>query len=739
MIHYKFTTTFLLILAGISLKAQYTGNNYVVIQANSTPEQVVEIAAGVTPSQRQLNWQEMEMTAFIHFTVNTYYNQEWGQGTEDPKKFNPTEFDARQWVQTCREAGLKCIIMTAKHHDGFCLWPSKYTDHSIAASPWRDGKGDLVKDVSDECRRQGLKFGVYLSPWDRHEKSYGTDGYNEHFRNQLTELLTNYGRIDEVWFDGACGEGPNGKKQVYDWESYYKVIRRLQPQAVIAIMGPDVRWVGTESGYGRETEWSVVPFETSDQGMIAASSQQKAETEGFRPPGDMTDFDLGSREKIAKAKTLIWYPSEVDVSIRPGWFWHESENDRVKTPEKLLDIYFSSVGRNSLLLLNIPPDTRGLIHENDIKSLHVWRKAIDDIFSKNLADGAEIRVLKGGNPNAVKNLLDKNNASHWTTEGQPEAVLEFDLPKSQTFDVLMLSENIRVGQRIEKFRLSAFIGGEWKNITEGTTVGYKRLLRFPVITTSKVRLEILASRLNPAIAEFGLYKLIPEVKAIPSAAAFTDSTSVTLISDDKNADIFYTLDGTEPGKTSTPYRHPILLKESTTIRFIGFSPDGRQNFERKSYYYKTKYAITFTNAPDSRYDGGGPLGLIDGVRGSLDHADGKWSGFNGTDMVVTIDMDKVQHIKTIAAGFLQSTKSWIFPPSKIDFEISADGVNFKQVGSVILEQPNNDVESVLKAATEVNAEARFVRVKATNHGLLPDWHPGHGEPAWLFCDEIVIE
>jgi alpha-L-fucosidase len=735
----KFIYTLGLILLCYSANSQQPGNNYVVIPANNTPEKIVELAAGVTPSQRQLEWQEMEMTAFIHFTVNTYYDQEWGNGNEDPKKFNPAQFDARQWVQTCREAGLKCIIMTTKHHDGFCLWPSKYTDHSIVASPWHDGKGDLVKGVSDECRKQGLKFGIYLSPWDRHEKSYGTDAYNEHFRNQLTELLTNYGRIDEVWFDGACGEGPNGKKQVYDWESYYRIIRKLQPQAVIAIMGPDVRWVGTESGYGRETEWSVVPLETSDQKAIAANSQQTTETEGFILPGDMTDPDLGSREKIAKARTLIWYPSEVDVSIRPGWFWHENENNRVKTPEKLLDIYFSSVGRNSLLLLNIPPDTRGLINENDIKSLQSWRKAIDDIFSKNIADGSEIKVLKGGNTASARNMLDKNNATHWTTDGQPEAELEFTLPQKQMFDVLSLSENIRVGQRIEKFRLLALINGEWKQVTEGTTVGYKRLLRFPTVFTDKVRLEILSSRLNPTIVEFGLYKLLPEIKATPSAAAFTDSVTVMLTSDDENVSIFYTLDGSEPGKTSVPYIHPIILKETTTIRFICYSLDGKQSFEQKAYYFKTKYGITFANAPDNRYNGGGPLGLVDGARGSLDHTDGRWSGFNGTDMVVTIDLNKVQYIKTLSAGFLEATKSWIFPPSQVDFEISTDGINFQPTGNVFPEQPAKDVESVIKIATKVNAEARFVRVKALNYGTLPDWHPGHGEPAWLFCDEIVIE
>ncbi|HOW30658.1 MAG TPA: alpha-L-fucosidase, partial [Bacteroidales bacterium] len=692
-----FVTAFALALyVNSGAQTIYTGNNFVTIPSGSTPGQITELAASVTPSRRQLNWQEMEMTAFIHFTVNTYYNQEWGQGTEDPAVFNPVQFDANQWVSTCREAGLKCIIMTAKHHDGFCLWPSRFTSHSIAASPWRDGKGDLVKEVADECRKQGMKFGIYLSPWDRHEKSYGTEAYNEHFRNQLTELLTNYGRIDEVWFDGACGEGPNGKRQVYNWESYYSLIRKLQPDAVIAIMGPDVRWVGTESGYGRETEWSVVPVEAADQAAIAAGSQQAAENEGFIPPGDMTDFDLGSRDKIAKAKTLIWYPSEVDVSIRPGWFWHESENDRVKTPEKLLDIYFSSVGRNSLLLLNIPPDTRGLIHENDIKSLRTWRKALDDIFDKNLAAGSKIKVLDGGNQALTNKMFDNINATHWTTSNKTTATLEFSLPGKQLFDVLLLSENISIGQRIEKFRLSAHTGGKWVTVTEGTTVGYKRLLHFPAVNTDKVRLEIISSRLNPAIAEFGLYKLIPEVKATPSAAAFTDSVTLTLASDQENVSIYYTLDGSEPGKTSSLYEHPITLSESATVRFIGYSPDGKQSFERKAYYFKTKYAVTFANAPDSRYDGGGPLGLVDGIRGSLDHTDGHWSGFNGTDMEVTIDLNKVLPIYAISAGFLQSTRSWIFPPSEIVFEISADGETYNTVNSIIPELPSGDVESVIK-------------------------------------------
>ncbi|MCG8319532.1 MAG: alpha-L-fucosidase, partial [Cytophagales bacterium] len=251
----------------------------------------------------------MELTAFLHFGINTFTKRQWGDGKEDPRLFNPKELDAAQWVKTCKDAGMKLIILTAKHHDGFCLWPSKYTGHSVKNSPWKNGKGDVVRELADACRSYDMKLGIYLSPWDRNSAVYGTDAYNDYFVNQLTELLTDYGEVAEVWFDGANGEGPNGKKQVYDWQRYYKTIRRLQPGAVIAIMGPDVRWVGTESGYGRDTEWSVVPANTQNEDEIAARSQQKAGT--FRPEIDAMAEDLGSREKLFSADKLVWYPSEV--------------------------------------------------------------------------------------------------------------------------------------------------------------------------------------------------------------------------------------------------------------------------------------------------------------------------------------------------------------------------------------------------------------------------------------------
>ena len=495
----------LLVSLTISIVA-YGEQNYTFISPGDTIENIVKKAAEVTPLKRQYEWQRLEFTAFIHFTVNTFTDKEWGDGTESPAQFNPTDLDARQWVKVCKEAGIKQIILTCKHHDGFCLWPSAYTEHSVKNSPWKNGNGDVVKDISTACKDAGLRFGVYLSPWDRHEQCYGdSPRYNEHFRNQLTELLTKYGDIAEVWFDGACGEGPNGKRQVYDWDSYYAVIHKLQPNAVIAIMGPDVRWVGTESGYGRLTEWSVLPVEMNDKEKTAAQSQMQESFEGFIPR-DLMNEDLGSREKIKDASVLVWYPSEVDVSIRPGWFYHKNQDDKVKTPEKLFDIYFSSVGRNSLLLLNIPPDTRGLFHENDVASLHGLREALDMTFKENFVKNAGITATSSASGSKAASVLDDNPETYWMPDDKTdETLLELKLDGSKTFDVVKLQENILIGQRIEQFAVDAFIGNAWKTITEGTTVGYMRLLRFPEVTTDRVRLRILTSRSAPALGTFGLY------------------------------------------------------------------------------------------------------------------------------------------------------------------------------------------------------------------------------------------
>ena len=500
---YLLAGIFLLHTANLVGQSAGTAKNYVVIQPTDSQRDIVRKAATIVPSPQQLRWQQLELTAFFHFGINTFTGREWGDGKEDPKLFNPTQLDARQWVREAKAAGFKLVILTAKHHDGFCLWPTATTAHSVKNSPWMGGKGDVVKEVAEACKEYGVGFGVYLSPWDRNAQVYGTEGYNDFFIAQLTELLSSYGKVDEVWFDGANGEGPNGKKQVYDFERYYKHIRKLQPDAVIAVMGPDVRWVGTETGYGREQEWSVVPANNLDQQAIAQNSQQALH---FKPQGDMMGQDLGSREKILKAKGLVWYPAETDVSIRPGWFYHSKDDEKVKTPEKLLDIYYSSVGRNGVLLLNIPPDKRGLIHEADVRNLKEWKRLRDETFATNLAKGAKIESTNGRN---VKALLDNRYKSYWTTKGNDTtAVIELDLKEPKTVDVLWLQEAITVGQRIESFVLEYLDKAEWKKATEGTTVGYKRLLRFNPVTASKLRLRILSSRLNPTLAEIGLYKQV---------------------------------------------------------------------------------------------------------------------------------------------------------------------------------------------------------------------------------------
>ena len=468
------------ILIGCAQSSRYVQS--VRFPEDATPEEKVEMAARVVPSRKQLQWQSLELTAFLHFGMNTFTGNEWGDGKDSPALFNPSELDCRQWVRTLKDAGFKMAIITAKHHDGFCLWQTETTDYSVKNSPWKGGKGDVVRELSEACREYGIGFGVYLSPWDRNAECYGdSPAYNAFFIRQLTELLTNYGEVGEVWFDGACAEGPNGKKQVYDWPAILETIHTLQPDAVTAIMGDDVRWVGNEGGVGRETEWSTTAFTPQS---YARSGQQNGQLRLVE-----MSKDLGSRELIGKAQEVFWYPSEVDVSIRPGWFYHSYQDREVKSLEHLVDIYYKSVGRNSVLLLNIPPDTRGLIHEIDAQRLLELRKYIDETFSTDLARGSRKR---------------------WKASEGSSMIL--DVTPGSTFNTFMIREDISKGQKVEGFTLEAWKDGQWEKIAEGTTVGYKRLLRFPDTQASKVRVTITATRLSAMISEIGLYHA-PEVSS----------------------------------------------------------------------------------------------------------------------------------------------------------------------------------------------------------------------------------
>ena len=444
-----------------------------------TADEKARLAAHVVPSERQLEWQQMELTAFLHFGINTFTGREWGDGKENPALFNPTDFDAEQWVRSLKEAGFKMAILTAKHHDGFCLWPTKTTGHSVAASPWKDGKGDVVRELRDACDKYGIKFGVYLSPWDRNASCYGdSPKYNEFFIEQLTELLTNYGEVHEVWFDGANGEGPNGKKQEYDWTAILSTIRRLQPRAVTAIMGDDVRWVGNERGLGRETEWSAT--------VLTPGTYARCEEQNKALGVKATSKDLGGRDMLVNAKELFWYPSEVDVSIRPGWFYHQQEDNQVKSLKHLTDIYFKSVGYNSVLLLNIPPDQRGRISDADVNRLKEFADYRKEIFADNR--------VKGG-------------LKAWTARPGDTRVYQLK-PKSE-INVVMLREDISKGQRMEAFTVEALTADGWKEIAKGTTVGYKRLIRIPAVEARQLRVKVDACRLAANISEVAAYYARP--------------------------------------------------------------------------------------------------------------------------------------------------------------------------------------------------------------------------------------
>lgn len=472
---------------------------------SKTPD-FVKYAASIVPSERQLKWQETEFYAFFHFGMNTFTDSEWGNGNEDPELFNPEKLDCRQWAKVCQLSGMKGLILTAKHHDGFCLWPSAYTDHSVRSSKWRDGKGDVVAECAKACKEFGIKFGIYVSPWDRHEPTYGTgEAYNRFFKNQLRELLTAYGELFCVWFDGACGEGANGKKQEYDWDGYYKLIRELQPNATINICGPDVRWCGNEAGVCRKSEWSVVPYWHSNSELIAAASQKDVS----KPPKKInpTALDLGSRKAIKNCNKLIWYPAEVDTSIRKGWFYHPDEDYSVKPLSKLMEIYYNSVGANANFLLNIPPTPEGKIAEKDLETLLAMGAQLEIDFNENLADGSIVTDNRHLDENHTGQMaLSEYPDSYWHSGDDPEgAELILDLGDEYDIDKIVLGENIRTGQQIEKFTLYAEVKGKWKKLASETTIGYKRICRFKEIRVRYFKLVIEKARCFATISKFEAY------------------------------------------------------------------------------------------------------------------------------------------------------------------------------------------------------------------------------------------
>ena len=658
-------------------------------------------AAKVLPRPNQTTWMRYEKTFFLHFGPNTFRGVEWGNGREDPSIFNPTQLNAVQWIRAVREAGGKEIILVCKHHDGLSLWPTRYSAHSVAASPWRGGKGNEVREVADAARKYGVKLGVYLSPADLYQLrtnptnpggyygdnsekvscaiptdpasfktapskgrkaapgfksfTYQVDDYNRYFMNQLYELLTEYGPIVEVWFDGANPDP--SVKETYDYAAWYDMIRKLQPKAVISCKGPDVRWVGNENGVGRTTEWSVIPL------------PQQPET--FRWP-DMTAKDLGSRSKLTPGSYLWWDPAQVNNPILYGWFW--APKKRVRTASDLIDIYYQSVGRNGNWLLNLSPDTRGLIPDNQLASLHLVTEAIDKTFAKNLALGARLIADTSNPAHRSSFALDGNLDTWWeAAPGKTTATLTLKLPRAVTFDVISLQEAVdHRSQRIESFAIDVWDGSKWNTMDEQTTVGHKRLLRWNApVTSDQVRIRITGSRLEPTLAEVGLFKQAELVQ--PPSVSDRDANGSVTISSPKGLAVVYTLDGTVPTAKSAVYHSALALPRGGTVQAACLRPDGKLGMlASKDLTGLSPIGWKIVNA-DSQLDSDPAVNAIDGNSATI------WQTAASADPAashqVTVDMGGIQRISGftylprqdgVRDGIVQTYR----------FETSVDGTNW---------------------------------------------------------------
>lgn len=470
----------------------------ILLSRCSSAEVTYPTAVGPVPTENQLAWHRMEMNAFIHFTTNTFTDLEWGYGDEKPEIFNPTDFNPEQWVEILKKAGFKGVVLTCKHHDGFCLWPSQLTAHSVKNSSWRNGKGNVVKDVHDACKKYGLKFGIYISPWDRNHAEYGKPAYVEYYRNQLKELFAFCSPVFEIWFDGANGGtgyygGAREKRQInnktyYEWDKTIEMIRKAEPNAILfSDAGPDIRWCGNEKGFVGETNWNAVRADTLHPGM----------------PIDRRILNSGSEDGNH------WIPAEVDVSIRQGWFYHASQDSLVKTPERLFEIYLTSVGRGANLLLNVPPNRMGIIHENDVKALTEWRKLLDETFSNDFALHKKVRAASCRGRSKLfspSNITDADPETYWATDdGVTSGYLEIDLKAKKMVSYILIQEYIRLGQRVKNFTVDAWTGKQWKQVGAATTIGYKRIVKIEPVETEKVRVYINDSKACPLISNVEIY------------------------------------------------------------------------------------------------------------------------------------------------------------------------------------------------------------------------------------------
>lgn len=661
---------------------------------------------GPLPTQGQLNWQETGMYCIIHYGVDTYTNKEWGYGDEDPKIFNPSQFSALQIVAAAKAGGFKGVVVVAKHHDGFCLWPTKTTEHNISKSPYKNGKGDILKEYREACDKLGMKLGVYCSPWDRNSPYYGTPEYVKIYREQLRELYTNYGPLFISWHDGANGGDGyyGGKREVrkidrstyYGWDTTWAITRKLQPNAVLfGDVGPDVRWVGNEEGHAGETCWATYTPHAPEEGKIPANGYVK---------------DYEGTEGTRNGK--YWMPAECDVSLRPGWFYHKAQDEGVKSPYTLLDLYYKSVGRGAALDLGLSPDPRGIINEIDVRSLTEFGNLLKQTFAVNLAKGATLTAsnVRGGNKAKFgpQFLVDDNRYSYWATDDQvttPELTIDLHTPK--TFNVIRLRENIKLGQRIEAVAVDAYIGGKWEEIGSATSIGGNRLIRLSQnITASKLRLRITQSPVGIALSDFGIYK--EPVHLTAPKIGRSKNGEISISTEAPVSAIRYTLDGHEPTAASPVYTKPFFLNSGGIVKARSFEGKGQQSESTYASFGYAKADWKVLDATTAADEWGRAENAFDENTRTLYNTLKKNNA--QFPQQISVDMGKAQKIK--AFGYLpRQDKQANGIVDSYAFYISNDGKTWQKVASGEFSNiKSNPIEQPVALKQEVSA--RYFKFEA---------------------------
>lgn len=662
------------------------------VSYGSYAQQKVPAPFGPVPTENQLRWQEMEYNSFVHFSLNTYTDQSWGYGNEDIKLFNPQKLDCRQWARICKKAGMKGIIVTAKHHCGFCLWPSKYTAYSVKYSPWKNGKGDVIREMADACKEYGLKLGIYLSPWDRNSPDYGKPEYITYFRNQLTELLTNYGPIFEVWFDGANGGsgyygGANETRKIdpknyYDWKTTYKLVKKLQPHCVIWNDGGDrgdLRWVGTEAGFVGETNWSL---------LNAAGDV----------PWNMLHYGVENGNS--------WVPAEVNTSIRPEWFYHPGEDAKVKTLSQLMQTYYNSIGHNGTLLLNFPIMPNGLINEKDERAALEFGKAVKQAFAVNLAKKARVTAsnIRGNDKKfAAANTIDGNKYSYWATDDNvTNASLTMVFGKVTTFNRFLVQEYISLGQRVKAFTIEALVGGNWKELAKATTIGYKRIVRFPTVKATQVRINITDSKSSPLISNIGVYNA-PQILAAPGIIR-NQLGEISITPVDAESTVYYTLDGSKPTIKSKKYTEPFLTYGIVKVRAIAYdSSTGKSSSECNEKFDISRKDWKVIGVNDENVNA-----IIDGNSSTA------WHQNNDIKLPVEliIDLGKEENLRGFK--YLPDQSLWGKGLiSQYQFFVSTNGVEWKLVSEGEFSNIKNNPQWQIKKFD--SAKAKYIKFKAVKN------------------------